>query len=166
MLRRICFGDTRFKKQGGSNLLELYTKNTIILCNNCKIMHTLADEIINTINEKTEYNDYDCDDEDIGRAKNILRFGLQRIIEINGQYITLALEPSIIYKADTAEDIWFADWQGVEGNAENPYLESIYPMLIFKGSREIWNQGKDEVYKMICNGRYGTYDGNWVVLKR
>ena len=25
--------------------------------------------------------------------------------------------------------------------------------------------GKDEVYKMICNGRYGTYDGKWVDLQ-
>lgn len=32
------------------------------------------------------------------------------------------------------------------------------------GSHEVWNDGKDEVYKMICNGRYGTYDGKWVDL--
>jgi len=28
----------------------------------------------------------------------------------------------------------------------------------------IQNDGKDEVYKMICNGRHGTYDGKWVDL--
>ena len=28
----------------------------------------------------------------------------------------------------------------------------------------IWEDGKDAVYKMICNGRYGTYDGQWIDL--
>ena len=35
---------------------------------------------------------------------------------------------------------------------------------IFKGSQKVWNDGKAEVYKMICNGRCGTYDGKWVDL--
>lgn len=37
-------------------------------------------------------------------------------------------------------------------------------MFIFKGSQKVWKDGKDEVYKIICNGRYGAYDGNWVDL--
>ena len=39
-------------------------------------------------------------------------------------------------------------------------------MLIFKGSRQIWEAGKDEVYKTICNGQFGCYDGNFVNLKQ
>ena len=62
-------------------------------------MDTLTKEIINTVNGKAEYNDYCCDDED-------LCFGLQRIIDINGQKITIGLEPAIIYKANKPEDIW------------------------------------------------------------
>lgn len=38
-------------------------------------------------------------------------------------------------------------------------------MLIFKGSRKTWEDGKDAVYKTICNGRYGCYDGKWIDLK-
>ena len=39
-------------------------------------------------------------------------------------------------------------------------------MLIFKGSYDLWDTGKDEVYKTICNGRYGCYDGQWVDLSK
>jgi hypothetical protein len=40
------------------------------------------------------------------KAKLDLCFGLQRIIDINGQKITIGLEPAIIYKANKPEDIW------------------------------------------------------------
>ncbi|MCM1235667.1 MAG: hypothetical protein NC489_36695, partial [Ruminococcus flavefaciens] len=118
----------------------------------------------NTVNSEAEYNDYDCDDEDVGSAKLWLSFGLQRVIDINGQRITLALEPSIIYKAKDIEDIWLFDWSGDDGLGVRPYEEFIYPVCIFKGSHEVWSDGKDEMYKMICNGQYGTYDGKWVDL--
>lgn len=35
-------------------------------------------------------------------------------------------------------------------------------MLIFKGSKSTWNDGKDAVYQTICNGRYGCYNGKWI----
>ena len=108
---------------------------------------------------------FDCDDEDIGNAKVLFRFGLQCVIEIGDQHITLALEPAAIYKANDVEDIWFIDWGGSdEIEAFPPYEEFIYPMTIFKGSRQVWEDGKDEVYKAICNGRYGCYSGKWVDL--
>lgn len=47
-------------------------------------------------------------------------------------------------------------------NLLTPLTENT--MRIFKGSNKVWEDGKDEVYKMICNGRYGTYDGKWVDL--
>lgn len=37
-------------------------------------------------------------------------------------------------------------------------------MSIYKGSKKVWEDGKDEIYKMICCSRYGTYDGKWVDL--
>ena len=126
------------------------------------MMNYLADEIVKTINGNAEYNDYWCDNEDIGKAEQIVRFcGLYRIIDINGQRITLALEPAMIYKAENIEDIWFYDWIG----KDETYKESLYPMTIFKGSHEIWSKGKDEVYSMVTGGRYGAYDGAWVKLE-
>lgn len=157
MLEYIEFKEDRFKKEEDFNVID-FTENTIILCNNCKLMNSLAKEIINTVNGKAEYNDYWCESEDIGKAEIELHFGLQCLIDINGQKITLSLEPSIIYKANKPEEIWLF---GINGYNK----EVIYPMLIFKGSNQIWEAGKDEVYKNICNGRFGCYDGNFLNLK-
>ena len=166
MLKGIEFTDKRFKIEEDYNVLGELTENTIILCNNYKLMDSLAKEILDTINGKAEHNNYWCDDEDIGKAKFDLVFGLQRVIDINGQKITLSLEPSIIYKANKPEDIWLFDYSGTDEIENLPkYQEFIYPMLIFKGSRKTWEDGKDAVYKTICNGRYGCYDGKWVDLK-
>ena len=160
MVRGFLFKDKRFDTNDDNNLMYQITENTIILCANFKLMKSLAEEIINTINGEAEYNDYDCDEEDVGKAKYELNFGLQKVIDINGQKIILCLEPAMIYKAKSIKDIWFIDWVG---NKED-YKEQIYPMTIFKGSHEVWDKGMDEVYKTIVNGRYGCYDGKWVVL--
>lgn len=165
MLRAIEFTDKRFRTKDDYNLFSPITKNAIVLCHNYSLMDSLAREIINTVNGKAEYNDYDCDNEDIGKARINLSFGLQRIIDINGQRITLALEPAIIYKSNDIRDIWFFDYRGTnEIETLPPYEEFIYPMTIFKGSKKVWEDGKDEVYKVICNGRYGTFDGKWIDL--
>ena len=161
MLHGIEFKDKRFKTEDDYNVFGELTENTIVLCNNYKLMDTLAKEILDTVNGKAEHNDYWCDDEDVGQAKYDLVFGLQRIIDINGQKITLSIEPSIIYKANKPEDIWLFDWKG-KGQTSSPYQEFIYPMLIFKGSRQLWKDNRDSIYKAICCGRYGCYDGKWV----
>ena len=82
MLEGIEFKVDKFKKEEDYNVIE-FTENTIILCNNYKLMDTLATEIVNTVNGEAEYNNYWCDDEDIGKAKYDLRFGLQRVIDYN-----------------------------------------------------------------------------------
>ena len=161
MVRGILFKDERFDTTDDNNMLNQITKNIIILCNNRRLMHTFAEEIINTINGSAEYNDYDCDDGDIGKAKSELSFGLQHVIDINGQKVFLCLEPAMVYKAKRIEDIWFLDWIVRDGN----YREQIYPMTVFKGSREVWNGGLDKVYRMIVSGRYGCYDGKWAQQK-
>lgn len=160
MVRGILFKDKRFDTKDDNNLMNPITDNTIILCANYRLMDSLADEIVNTINENAEYNDYDCDTEDVGKAKYELKFGLQRVIDIGGQKIILCLEPAMIYRAKQIEDIWFADWVG----KDNDYKASVYPMTIFKGSREVWDSGLDKVYKTIAGGRYGCYDGSWITL--
>ena len=47
MLEGIEFKVDRFKKEEDYNVIE-FTENTIILCNNYKLMDTLATEIVNT----------------------------------------------------------------------------------------------------------------------
>lgn len=162
MVSWISFNDERFITEEDNNLLAPLTNNTIILCSSYEAMDTLAAEICNTINGSADYNDYDCDQDDVGNAKVVLSFGLQRLIDINGQRITIALEPAIVYKAKAIDDIWFFDKRlDVD---ETKHSEAIYPMFIFKGVSEVWNAGLDEVYRTICSGQYGTYNGNWVKL--
>ena len=166
MLDGIEFKHKRFRTKDDYNVFGKLTENTIVICNNLNLMTSLAEEVINTVNGKAEYNEYWCDEEDVGKAKYDLNFGLQKIIDINGQKITLALEPSIIYKANKPEDIWLFSYCGSDEFETLPkYEEYIYPMLIFKGSRKTWEDGKDAVYQTICNGRYSCYDGGWVDLK-
>lgn len=165
MVEGIVFKADRFRKADDYN--RIYFKmNTVILCKNYKLMDSLTKEIVNTINGNAEYNDYCCDDEDTGKAVLEFSYGLQRIIDINGQKISIGLEPSLIYKANEAEDVWLFDSIGTNEIDNLPrYEEFIYPMLVFKGSNDVWKRGKDATYKMICNGRYGCYTGEWVDLK-
>jgi hypothetical protein len=158
MVEGILFKDKRFETKDDNNFLDPITENIIIICNNLKLMDSFAEEIVNTINGKAEYNDYYCDEEDVGKAKYELNFGLQKVININGQKITLGLEPALVYRAKQVEDIWFLDWYG----KDETYRELIYPLVVFKGSHEAWDEGLDIIYRNICNGRYGCYDGNWI----
>lgn len=157
MLDYIEFSTDKFEEE--HNILggEL-TNNTIILCDSYETMNTLHKYIIDTVNDE-EVNDacvtYYCEDEDVKQAKTILCFGLQRVLKINEQTVTLALEPSIIYKANVMMDVWFA---------EKYDKFRLYPMSIFKGCKSKWNEGKDKVYEYIVNGRYGCYDGKWCDL--
>jgi hypothetical protein len=161
MVRGILFKDVRFDTRDDNNLMCPMTENTIILCNNYRLMRNLAEEIVNTINGNAEYNDYDCDENDVGQAKYVLNFGLQKVIDVNGQKIILCLEPAMIYRATNIRDIWFADCSGTD----NEYQEIVYPMTIFKGIREVWDSGLDKVYEMIIEGRYGCYNGSWTNLR-
>lgn len=111
MVNAIQFNLTRFNLHNDNNLLEL-TNNTIILYPNTDIMISLSDEIFNTINGKAEYNDYWCDESDIGKETAPIRFSLLTLINVNNQKITLSIEPSIIYKANSIDDIWFIDYIG------------------------------------------------------
>ena len=173
MVKGIKFKDKRFETKDDNNWLCEITENIIIICNNPRLMYSFAEEIVNTINGKAEYNDYYCDDSDVGKAKYELNFGLQKVININGQKIVLGLEPSLVYKAKQLEDIWFLDCVGSKYNERdewssdlevNTYKESIYPLLVFKGSKDDWNNGLDRIYRNLCGGRYGCYDGNWTKL--
>ena len=155
MLEDILFKAKRFAEN--NNCMAELTDNTIILCSNYKVMDSLADEIVNTVNGEAEYNDYYCETEDIGSAQFILSFGLQRVIEINNQKIILCLEPAMIYRAKRIEDIWFATSTG-----DDEYKEAVYALTSFIKSKDIYAKGLDEVYKCIVAGRFGCYDGSWI----
>jgi hypothetical protein len=114
------------------------------------------DEILNTINGTAEYNDYACDESDVGTGKVVMLGGLQRMLSIGDQTITTGIEPALVYKAKSDEDIWFADTIITEDGKEKIL---IYPMTHFKGHKDVWSEGLDSVYFYVAGGRYGAYDG-------
>jgi hypothetical protein len=132
------------------------TNNTIIICNSVPIHFALNDEILNTINGTAEYNDYACDESDVGTGKVLMLGGLQRMLSIGDQTITTGIEPALVYKAKSDEDIWFADTIITEDGKEKIL---IYPMTHFKGHKDVWSEGLDSVYFYVAGGRYGAYDG-------
>lgn len=161
MLRGIRFNDKRFDKTDGNNIFGELTDNAIVICRNYDMMEALAKEIIRTVNGRAEHNDYDCDDEDVRKAKYTINFFLQKVIDINGQTITLCLEPAMVYKAKSIRDIWFFD-----RNWPSRHADQIYPMTVFKGAEEVWERGLDAVYNTIVIGRYGGYTGEWIEDER
>lgn len=60
--------------------------------------------------------------------------------------------------------IEFKDKRFMVENNNNLFSPITQNTIVFKGSHKVWQDGKDEMYKMICNGRYGTYDGKWIDL--
>lgn len=156
MLNAIRINDERFDME--QNTLAELTDNTIILCRNFDMMSTLAGDIVRAINKKGDYYAYICDDEDIGKAKYDVKLFLQKTIDINGQKITLCLEPAMVYRAKRIEDIWFLDY----GWPNNQKSEQIYPLTAFKDAKELWESGLDAVYTQIAIGRYGGYNGEWI----
>jgi hypothetical protein len=156
MVKGIAFLSERFNAEDDNNIMCPIGHDIIVLCSDPNTREYLAEEILRTINGKAEYNEYECDTNDVGKASCQLVFALQRVLNINGQTITLCLEPAMVYKAKQIDDIWFA-----EQSAGNHKI-SIYPMTVFKGSEEVWEQGLDKVYKTIVGGQYGCYNGSWV----
>ena len=158
MVNGILFKDSTFDTTQDNNLMYPLTENTIILCQDYKLMDNISHDIINIINGKEKLSDYDCSEDDVGKAKYEFNFGLQRVIDINGQKIILCLEPAMIYRATKPEDIWFAGWVDVDGIIK----KSVYPMLTYMGSMDIWNQGLNAVYKKISCGSFGYFTGSRV----
>lgn len=156
MLNAIRIYDERFDME--QNTLAELTDNTIILCRNFDTMSALAGDIVRAVNKKGDYYDYVCDDEDIGKARYDVKLFLQKTIDINGQKITLCLEPAMVYRAKRIEDIWFQDI-GLRGSR---LVHQVYPLTAFKEARMLWEKGLDAVYTQITIGRYGGYTGEWI----
>jgi len=160
MIHGIWFNDETFDRTSDNNIMYPLTKDTLVLCSDYQLMNFLANDIMTAINYENTDNDYDCDESDIGKAKYELNFGLQKVIDVNGQRITLCLEPAMIYRVKHISDIWFAEWVNIDCEIK----KSVYPMTAFIGSNELWNKGLVEVYQAIVCGKCGGYNGSWVKL--
>ena len=166
MLKGILFNKKIFEEKEEMNLMDPMTKNMIVICENPKIKNILFQEIKDICEGKCEEEGDEVSDYCTG-AESEADFYIPkmkifanylpttRIVIDEEQTVTLTVEAPFVYTAKSAEDVWFP--------AENANgIISIYPMTAFKGYKEVWAKGLDEVYYYIICGRYGAYEGYWM----
>lgn len=154
MLRGILFNDEKyFESSDDNNLMDTLTENTIILCVDNKVKNFLYDAIRGICEGKHKEGGYEYYVEDTDKLN--LKVGISYLptAELyidDEQKIILTMEVPYILTAKQPEDIWFA-----QRNRDNKIV--IYPMKIFKGYKEKWEEGIEAVYRYIAQGRYGDY---------
>ena len=154
MLRGILFNDDKyFYSLNDDNLMDILTNNTIVICEDNKIkdfLYKAITEICDGQHSESGY-DYYIEPED----KLCLKVGLNylpttELFIDDNQKIVLTMEAPYILTAKSPDDIWIA-----QRSCDNRI--AIYPIRVFKGYKEKWDEGVDAVYQFIVNGRYGDY---------
>lgn len=149
----------QFDMTNDNNLMSDLTNNTIILCSNWRTKNFILKQICDIYEckhkEDIETNHiYNTENEVYNEDfKTILSYRPTTVLLIDGiQQIILTVEASFILQAQSPKDIWFVDY-----DKDNKLL--VYPFTIFKGYKDDWDEGVMELYKNVCNGRYGCYVG-------
>lgn len=154
MLRGILFNDDKyFESINDDNLMDVLTENTIILCEDTEIKNFLYHVIIDICDGKHIESGYDYYIEDTDYLN--YKYGINYLptTELNidtEQKITFTVEAPYILTATSPKDIWFA-----QRTKENKIR--IYPLRVFKGYKERWEQGVYKIYIDTIAGRYGNY---------
>lgn len=152
MLRGIQFNSSLFDKKDDNNLMDKLTTNTIILCENTEVRKLITKEIVRALDRECESegdNDYYCEPTDNMQYKYAVNYLPTTTLNVDcEQLITITVEAPYILTAKEPDDIWFASV-----NEDN--IISVYPLKIFKGYKEDWEQKK--TYQYVLNGRYGCY---------
>lgn len=138
------------------------TDNTLVLFNNSNLLYKFSvefDKIIAEINHNKENEDvlWDIGDEKECYIKRILSYKATHIYDVNNgeQRIILSVEPTIILTMKDMYDLWFVD-----SNNENEI--SFWSLVEFKGyggEHEMKKYSVIEIYKDVCGGRFGCYEG-------
>lgn len=154
MLRGILFNDDKyFESVDDNNLMDVLTKNTIVLCEDTEIKNFLHHAIVDVCEGKHMEEGYLYHIEDTDYLN--FKYGINYLptTELNideEQKIIFTIEAPYILTATSPADIWFA-----QRTKENKIR--IYPLRVFKGYKEIWEQGVYRVYIDTIVGRYGNY---------
>lgn len=154
MLRGIRFNNEHyFDFNNDNNLMDVLTENTIILCEDNQIKNFLLNEIVDICNGRHEENGHDYYIEDLDKLN--IRYGINYLpttelyIDDN-QKIIITMEAPYIFTAIDPADIWFA-----QRTKDNKI--TIYPLKLFEGYKERWEQGAYKIYIDTILGRYGNY---------
>jgi hypothetical protein len=140
-----------FSENKNLKLLEM-TKNTIILCNNSKLVHDLLDIIDKIKNDNGDTTDgirYNLSKTlNPSDIKRNLVYLPTSIYTVGKQRIIVTVEPTSVLLMNHPYDLWFFE------------DDEFYSFSDFKGYKEIWKEdGSFGVYKNIVSGRYGCYEG-------
>lgn len=154
MLRGIEFNNPNcFDTTDENNLMDVLTKNTIIICEDVGIKEFLAKEICDICEGKhkdTGHNYFAEDTDELKYKRGIWYLPTFEIFIDNEQKIVLTIEAPYVFTANTPEDVWFA-----VRTIENKV--AVYPIKVFKEYDKKWAEGLDAVYKFIVGGRYGPF---------
>lgn len=159
MLNYIEFHGDLFNHDDYYNLVDEMTNNMIFICDCPQTKNKIVNEIEKICNgECVEYgHDYWCGENRLYPTitKRVITYlPTTRLVIDNEQTITCTIEAPFVLTATDIKDIWFA--------VNNGGKISVYPMTIFKGSHDKWNDGIESVYCYVTGGRYGSYDGYWM----
>ena len=166
MFTGILFNKKIFEEKEEMNLMDPMTTNMIVICESPKIKNLLLQELKDICDGKCEEEGEEVSDYCTGAEKkgdfHVPKLKMlsnylptARLSIDDEQLITLTVEAPFLYTAKDAKDIWFAA-EGANGKI------SVYPMTVFKGYKEVWANGLDDVYHHVVTGRYGAYNGYWM----
>lgn len=152
MLRGIQFNSSLFDKKDDNNLMDKLTTNTIILCENTAVRKIVTKEIVRVLACECEAegdNDYYCEPTDNMQYEFVVDYLPTTTLNVDfEQLITITVEAPYILTAKEPDDIWFA-------SVDKDNIISVYPLRIFKGYKEDWEQKK--TYQYVLRGYYGCY---------
>ena len=161
MLEGIKLSGELFNHEDDYDFIDTMTKNMIFICDSPHTKRKLYNAFEDICDGKCveSRHDYYVNKEDELYPKITRRIveylPTVRFVIDNEQIITITIEAPFVFTAKSIEDIWFA-----ESNNDNTI--SVYPMECFKGSHNKWDEGLNEVYKYVTQGRYGGYEGYWM----
>ena len=159
MLKGILFNDPEhFDFNDDNNYIDVITNNCIILCEDAEVKRFLAQQIEDICDGKHRHEEGhtystgdDIDNAHDPQITNRISYLPTTWLTIdNEQKIVLTIEAPFILTAISPEDIWFAERTSYD-------KVTIFPFKIFKGYKEVWDEGIEKVYKNIINGRYMNY---------
>lgn len=144
----------QFDHNDENDFMDIITDNCIILCEDVDIKRVVASKIMEICCGTYADNDlvgYEVNhDGEPKLTKNITYFPTSLLCIDNDQHIVCTIEASSILSAKNVEDIWFAI-------RNNNNKISIYPLRVFKGHKDDWDQGIEHIYLNVVNGRYSPY---------
>lgn len=140
------------------------TNNTIVLFNNSDLKYKFQKEFLKIRDDETDKDDNSVcystamnnekfeEQDHKAEIKRVIEYIPTSIYKVdNEQTVVLTIEAPFIYKCKDPYDLWFCDI-----NKKDEI--QLYSLVEFKGYKESWDKGIDNIYLMTIDGRFGCYE--------